>query len=156
MGDVLAMSSICQNKDAAWEYIRDLIRPRRNKQNAIVPFVSTPVNQHDYELFLWGNLVYLMEGCMISNPQNPILAVNPWEPFGAYGPEIYPMELLTEEDMERFETLVNSTTLLYWPDDELSNIVWGSIGPYLAGDRSLDDTVALVQNRAQLYVNEMR
>ena len=156
MGDVLAMSSICQNKDAAWEYIRDLIRPRRNKQNAIVPFVSTPVNQHDYELFLWGNLVYLMEGCMISNPQNPILAVNPWEPFGAYGPEIYPMELLTEEDMERFETLVNSTTLLYWPDDELSNIVWDSIGPYLAGDRSLDDTVALVQNRAQLYVNEMR
>ena len=66
------------------------------------------------------------------------------------------MELLTEEDMERFETLVNSTTLLYWPDDELSNIVWDSIGPYLAGDRSLDDTVALVQNRAQLYVNEMR
>jgi hypothetical protein len=66
------------------------------------------------------------------------------------------MELLTEEDMERFETLLNSTTLLYWPDDELSNIVWDSIGPYLAGDRSLDDTVALVQNRAQLYVNEMR
>lgn len=58
--------------------------------------------------------------------------------------------------MERFETLLNSTTLLYWPDDELSNIVWDSIGPYLAGDRSLDDTVALVQNRAQLYVNEMR
>ena len=66
------------------------------------------------------------------------------------------MELLTEEDMERFETLLNSTTLLYWPDDELSNIVWDSIGPYLAGDRSLDDTVALVQNRAQLYVNEIR
>ena len=66
------------------------------------------------------------------------------------------MELLTEEDMKRFETLLNSTTLLYWPDDELSNIVWDSIGPYLAGDRSLDDTVALVQNRAQLYVNEMR
>ena len=66
------------------------------------------------------------------------------------------MELLTEEDMERFETLLNSTTLLYWPDDELSNIVWDSIGPYLAGDRSLDDTVALVQNRAQLYVNELR
>ena len=63
---------------------------------------------------------------------------------------------MTEEDGERFRTLIDSTTQLYWPNDELSNLVWDSIGPYLAGDRSLDDTVALVQNRAQLYVNEMR
>ena len=66
------------------------------------------------------------------------------------------MRPLTEEESQRHRDLVNHTTLLYWPDDELSNIVWDSIGPYLAGDRSLDDTVALVQNRAQLYVNEMR
>ena len=72
------------------------------------------------------------------------------------GPKIYAMALLTEEDMQRFETLVNSTTLLYWPNDSLSDIIWETIGPYLAGDRSLDDTVALVQNRVQLYVNEQR
>ncbi len=156
MGDILAMSATCQDKDAAWEYIRELIKPRRNKETAIVSFVSTPVNMNDYDWFLWGNLVYLTKNCKEINPDDPTLAVLPWLPFGAYGPEIYPMELLTEEDMKRFETLLNSTTLLYWPDDELSNIVWDSIGPYLAGDRSLDDTVALVQNRAQLYVNEMR
>ena len=156
MGDVLAMSSTCKNKDAAWEYIRELIKPRRSKSRAVVAYVSIPVNLHDYELFLWGNLVYIMENCRKYMPKNPTQAIVPWRPYGYFGPEIYPMELLTEEDMERFETLLNSTTLLYWPDDELSNIVWDSIGPYLAGDRSLDDTVALVQNRAQLYVNEMR
>ena len=150
------MSSTCKNKDAAWEYIRELIKPRRSKSSAVVAYVSIPVNLHDYELFLWGNLVYIMENCRKYMPKNPTQAIVPWRPYGYFGPEIYPMELLTEEDMERFETLLNSTTLLYWPDDELSNIVWDSIGPYLAGDRSLDDTVALVQNRAQLYVNEMR
>ena len=153
---ILSMSSTCRNKDAAWEYIRELIKPRRSKSSAVVAYVSIPVNLHDYELFLWGNLVYIMENCRKYMPKNPTQAIVPWRPYGYFGPEIYPMELLTEEDMERFETLVNSTTLLYWPDDELSNIVWDSIGPYLAGDRSLDDTVALVQNRAQLYVNEMR
>ena len=83
--------------------------------------------------------MYIMENCRKYMPKNPTQAIVPWRPYGYFGPEIYPMELLTEEDMERFETLVNSTTLLYWPDDELSNIVWDSIGPYLAGDRSLDD-----------------
>ena len=155
MGDVLAMSSTCKDKDAAWEYIRGLIRPRRNGSNAIIAYVSTPVNLHDYELFLRGNL-NMMKDYRKYAPDNPTQLVVPWRPYGYFGPEIYPIALLTEEDIERFETLLNSATLLYWPDDELSDIVWDSIGPYLAGDRNLDDTVALVQNRVQLYVNELR
>ena len=156
MGDILAMSSTCRNKEAAWEYIRRLVKPRRNRSSAIVPFVSTPVNQHDYELFLWGNEVYLTQNCIKYAPKNPVSFVVPWRPFGASGPEIHAMALLTKEDMQRFEILVNSTTLLYWPNDSLSNVIWDCIGPYLAGDRSLDDTVALVQNRVTLYVNEQR
>ena len=56
MGDILAMSSTCRDKDAAWEYIRDLIKPRRSQRKPIVAYVSTPVNLHDYEIFLDGNL----------------------------------------------------------------------------------------------------
>ena len=48
------------------------------------------------------------------------------------------------------------TTQIYWPNDELSNIIWDTIGPYFAGDRTLDETVDLVQRRAMLYVNENR
>ena len=66
------------------------------------------------------------------------------------------MELLTEEDIERFKTLVSSTTQLYWPEDGLANIVCESLGPYFAGDRTLDDTIALIQNRVGLYLNEQK
>ncbi len=158
MGDILAMSSACQNKDAAWEYIRELIKPRRNTRNpknTVIPNTSIPINQHDYELFIWGSLVYLVNNCLRFAPDDPTSFMGPWNPF-TYGPPIYPMELLTEEDCQRFDTLINSTTQLYWPNDELADIVWDTIGPYLAGDRTLDDTVALVQNRATLYVNENR
>ena len=156
MGDILAMSSTCRDKDAAWEYIRDLIKPRRSQREPIVAYVSTPVNLHDYEIFLDGNLGYLMDQCRRIMPENPVMFVVPWRPFGAYGPEIRPMELLTEEDIERFKTLVSSTTQLYWPEDELANTVWETLGPYFAGDRTLDDTIGLLQNRVGLYLNEQK
>ena len=64
------------------------------------------------------------------------------------------MEALTEEHVQRFRDLVDHTTQLFWPEDELSNIVWDTLGPYFAGDRTLDDTIALIQNRVGLYLNE--
>ena len=89
-------------------------------------------------------------------PENPTHFLSPWQPFGSYGPTVYPIELMTEEDLDRFETLVNSTSRLYWPDDDLSNIVWETLGSYFAGDRTLDDTIRLLDNRVGLYVNELR
>ncbi|MDE7262715.1 MAG: hypothetical protein K2N78_11755 [Oscillospiraceae bacterium] len=158
MGDVLSMSSTCRNKDAAWEYIRSLIKPRRgtrHNQDAIVAFVSTPVNRSDYDLFMWGNLEQLKKQCIKGAPKNPLSFMVPWEPF-TYGPEIYPMAFMTEEDVQRYETLLNNTTQLYWPEDDLSNIVWETLGAYFAGDRELDDTIRLINNRVELYLNEQR
>lgn len=88
-------------------------------------------------------------------PDNPTGLMRPWEPF-TYGPPIYPMELLTEEDCQRYDALVNSTTQLYWPDDALADIVWDSIGPCFAGDKTMDETVDLINRRVRLYLNENR
>ena len=41
-------------------------------------------------------------------------------------------------------------------DSELLEIVMDAAGPYFAGDKTLDETVELIQRRAQLYVNENR
>ena len=62
----------------------------------------------------------------------------------------------TENDLHRLEELIDNTTSLYWPDDELANIVWDSIGPYLAGHKSMDDVIRLIENRVKLYVDELR
>ena len=47
-------------------------------------------------------------------------------------------------------------TQIYWPDDELANIVWECLGPYFAGDRTMEDTVRMLDSRVGLYVIEMR
>ncbi len=162
MGNILSMSSACQNKEAAWEYIRDLIRPRRKKveSNAVMAYISIPVNLNDFEIFMWGQISYHPKffrewNRKWSRPTESTELMDKWIPFD-FGPEIYPLAILTEEDGERFRTLIDNTTQLYWPDDDLSNIVWEALGPYFAGDKPLDDTLQLLDNRVSLYLNEQK
>ena len=50
--------------------------------------------------------------------------------------------------------LYNDTNTIYWNDDDLWEIVSEQAQAYFAGDRSLAETVGLIQDRAELYVNE--
>ncbi len=52
--------------------------------------------------------------------------------------------------------IINSIDKIQLRDNTLHDIVLEIVGAYFAGDKTLDDTVALVQNRATLYVNENR
>ena len=73
-----------------------------------------------------------------------------------YGYDVLMLDLLTEKDIQRHRDLIDHTTQLYWPEDELSNIVWETLGSYFAGDRTLDDMIGLLQNRVGLYLNEQK
>ena len=157
-GTVLAMSSTCHNKEAAWEYIRKMITPYlRKSKGSIVGSgrrgSNIPVNLNDYEAICWYELYNMAEALRLY-PKDPLkrFLLRHFQ----YGPEIYLMDFLTEEDIQRHRDLIDHTTQLFWPEDELANIVWETLGPYFAGDRTLDDTIALLQNRVGLYLNEQK
>ena len=157
-GSILAMSAACQNKNAAWEYIRRLLKPRVSKNEPLVTFMNIPINANDYELLLWGELQQTNRwiahaGSVEQFLKDDMLAMRR---HFKYGPDIHLMRPLTEEEAQRHRDLIDHTTQLYWPDDELSNIVWDSLGPYFAGDWTLDHTIALLQNRVGLYLNEQK
>ena len=157
-GSILAMSAACQNKNAAWEYIRRLLKPRVSKNEPLVTFMNIPINANDYELLLWGELQQTNRwiahaGSVEQFLKDDMLAMRR---HFKYGPDIHLMRPLTEEEAQRHRDLIDHTTQLYWPDDELSNIVWDSLGPYFAGDWTLDHTIEIIQNRVTLYVNEQR
>lgn len=144
-GPILAMSSVCRDKEAAWDFMRRLLRAESKSVGwmadaATYYWTAIPLNKVAYNAFVMGGMDPTATAYLEFYPGAPLVRVgNP-----------------TEEDRQRFEDLVNGTTLLYWPDERISDAVWDAIGPYFAGDRSLDDTVALVQNRVTLYVNEQR
>lgn len=144
-GTVLAMSSACRNKEAAWTYMSQLLNRNLHSvsqiENMFPIQVKTPINKTDYLLVCKAEL----KGKSVTTGPSAFLSPN----------RVF-IETSDKQDQERFDALIDNTCLFYWPDDALADVVWESIGPYFAGDRSLDDTIALVQNRATLYVNEQK
>ncbi len=153
-GTILAMSSACQNKEAAWDYIRTLVTPRVIGGKMPNGKLSIPINRSNYEKNMLKDLeqVELNYG-LFGDFAFQMYALKHFK----YGErEVFLTRLLTEEDIQRVNDLVEHTTQLYWPEDELSDIVWDTLGSYFAGDRTLDDTIGLLQNRVGLYLNEQK
>ena len=151
-GTVLAMSATCSNKDAAWEFMDYLVRTLYSKEQiSDMRFwdddpmrISIPVNRQNFENGNTGDIkrdtrIYI-EFSPQAFPGGPVIQTIP----------------PTEEDIPVFETLINNTKQIYWPNDALSDTVWDAIGPYFAGDKTMDETIRLVENRVTLYVNENR
>ena len=130
-GKRLAMSSTCRNKEAAWEFLRRLFLPGGSAQS-VDPI---PVNRSDYEL---------SKKCGISKTIS-----------NGFTPD-YVIRAATAEETQRYEDLLNSITKIELCDKSVFDIVWECCSSYFAGDRTLDETVRMIENRVGLYVNENR
>ncbi len=146
-GEILSMSATCQNKETAWEFMRPILTKVYEGEEVSYEHqyvrMKIPVNRLNY---IAGNEADL---------ENPHMYTH--GPSGVYYPnyvQLGPIE--DEEYIERFDEVVQNTTQIYWPDDELANIVWECLGPYFAGDRTMEDTVRMLDSRVGLYVSEMR
>ena len=125
------MSSTCANKEAAWEFIRTVLTDTPD-------ITSTPIKKDRYELQKI-TAMHVKQVADVSPEAGEIRALP-----------------LTEEQIQRFEDFFNSIDKIVLRDMNLVSLVREITAPYFAGDRTLDDTVALLQNRVQLYVNEKR
>ena len=60
----------------------------------------------------------------------------------------------SQEECTQLMDLYNGIDAYFRRDPELTAIITETAGAYFAGDKSLEETAELVQNRANLYVNE--
>ena len=131
VGIKLAMSSTCRNKEAAWLYMRQMY----------------------YSLGKYGQGIDV--GKMLYRRE--LRAAMTDLCYTRIGTEIVQFPPLTRKEHARIQELCDSTarsSLLV--DQELVDLVMEAAGPYFAGDKTLDETVQLIQNRAALYVNEQK
>ena len=61
---------------------------------------------------------------------------------------------MTQEQADEILGLINATTAVYGYDESIMNIITDEAAPYFAGEKSLDDTVNMIQSRVNLYVAE--
>lgn len=141
-GPRLAMSSTCSNKEAAWEFIRRLLLPNYKNTDDIqkAQAVNLPVNRADYELLKQLDVVKGRTGDRASYSYGTVLKYRK----------------TTAEELQRFEDFVQHIDRIDLYDNEIYDIAWAAAAPYFAGDKTLDETVDLIQNRVSLYVNENR
>ena len=142
MGHRLGMSSVCQNKEAVWDFLREMLLPQYESMEELTSAGSwfIPLNRADYERVQRYDLLGRDRRDHTLYRGGPTLQ----------------LRAATPEEVERFENFMNSIDKIDLYDNEVYNIAWDVVSAYFAGDKTLDETVELVQNRVGLYVNENR
>ena len=146
LGDGVSMTAACRNKEAAWTFVRETFLPRYPTGTYFGS--AYPINRADFDR-------------MMAQAAAPELDEN-GQPAGASSSFlILPDDSLTipgrkptREELEQFTALYDAVDQVYDPDEKLLSIVREGAGAYFAGDKSLEDTVRLIQNRASLYLSE--
>jgi hypothetical protein len=61
---------------------------------------------------------------------------------------------LDQDEIDLFKEQVNRASKVWSYDASLFDIIGEEVGAYFAGDKTLDETASLIQNRAQTYIQE--
>ena len=161
----LAMSSTCKDKDGAWSFLREILLPKYANADESsdsswgMGMGSFPINKADFEWYAKKSMTpsgYELDedgNQVLDEDGNPIETSNSGWSWGSVDIQIYATK---QEEYDQIMALYNAVDRMAGSDQSVMEIVNEVAGGYFAGDRNLDDTVAQIQNRASLYINEQR
>lgn len=156
IGDGLSISSVCKDKDGAWQFVRTLFTEEHQRE---VNYYGIPTNAAlfneqlkslmtiEYQTDADGN--YILD-------DNGEKIVNPKATYWFDENNQYEIDVLTQEQIDQIMALYNSTNLVQNDDESIMSIITEETAGYFAGQKTLDDTVRLIQNRVSLYVAESK
>ena len=179
----IAISSTCADKTAAWNFMKQFLNEEYQSsyniwsfpinQNAFDAKLKKMMTE-EYQTDDNGNVMKDDNGNPIRIPKvtyytdgsgnmtgystgNGGVAVMEASSDGSVGMgengevNVYAM---TQEQADEILGLINATTAVYGYDESIMNIITDEAAPYFAGEKSLDDTVNMIQSRVNLYVAE--
>lgn len=144
-GTKLAMSSTCKNKDAAWELIRRKLTRQFTNSISAVFFWGIPVNRLDFDA---------VKQAAVRPPHDRRYQGYTYYFFN-YSIKVW-LRRVQLGVVSRFNDFVNHIDKIDLYDTTIYDLVREQSGPYFAGDKALDETIRLIENRVGLYVNEQK
>ena len=147
---MVAISSKCENNDAAWDFIRTVLTEEYQSKH-YTDMYNVPIREDVYEAYQ----TYAMntkEG-FIDKYGNEI---NPIDMGYSWGDVEIQIKPLSQEEMDEFRAMVESASGVWSYDNSLQEIISEEAMAYFKGEKSVDDVAAIIQNRATTYVNENR
>ena len=130
-GPQLGISASCENKEAAWEFVRTVMTGPAGS------LTDTPLKREQYEI-----------------KRNTSMTVKAPVDFDPVTHEEITAPPLTEERAREFDDFFNSIDKIEIWDGPLMNLIYEICDPYFAGAKDLDETIRLLQNRVGLYLSE--
>lgn len=160
--DCVAISAGSPQKEGAWAFVRNLLLPNGNTilwdEEYMIPTVNGfSMNRETLEKQLAQKYWVDENGaCYLDSNGMPVEYTEYALGVGNPGDIVLIAYLLppTKAQLERFWDLYNAIDHVTGEDAGLLDIICEQAEPYFAGDKSLEETVKLIQNRANLYVNE--
>ena len=137
-------------KDGAWQFLRMFLTKELFEGQDSELLTENPVRQDCFDLML--------EAQMAEAPYTNELGMEVTPRKGTLDYEGFPIKQapMTREQAEAYRELVNRTRKSSAYDGVLLQIVEDEAKMYFAGEKSLEKTVEIIQERAKTYVNENR
>ncbi|MBO5470794.1 MAG: extracellular solute-binding protein [Lachnospiraceae bacterium] len=144
----LGIYSKSKNKDAAWEFLKTFLTKeyQGNRNN----LYSNPTRQDAFDMLVKSKTATEKYTDELGNEVEPLETGWGWDDLNV---DIGP---LTDKQAQMYIDLVNNTDKTGEYNNEIGNIITEEAKAYFSGQKSLDETVDVIQNRVKTYVNENR
>lgn len=142
----LGMNAKSENKDGIWEFIRFFLEEDyQTKYTAGYPLLKAAFDKKAEEE---------MKKYYETNENGEEVEVA----LVSVGWQDYVMELMaaTQEEVDAVKELISSVSHGKKTDEQVMSIILEEVQPYFDGQKSVEDVVSVIQNRANIYMNENR
>lgn len=160
LGNGIAMSSTCKDKEGAWSFMRECLMPQYANvdEEYMIGGYNLSTNKADFEKMVE---MAMKKEYQLDENGNQVLDENgqPIEvPKYTYGFNDLTVDVYatTQEQYDQFMALYNAIDSISTYDENIYNIVNEVAGGYFNGDKTVQDTAKQIQDRVTLYVNEQR
>lgn len=144
----IAIYAKSEVKEGAWEFIRSFMT--KEYQGNAMHMYNTPTRKDCFDMMVKAKMATKEYTDELGQEVYPMQSSWGWDDLQV---EITP---LTQEEMDMYIDLVNNTKKIASNDDAMMEIIQEESKAYFAGEKSLDETVGIIQNRIKTYVNENR
>lgn len=151
VGNGLAMSGTCRDKEGAWSFLRTLLLPVDEDF-----YGAFPVNRESFERMRRESMEpeYVTDEngeLYLDERGEPVLqGMGMWMLDG----RIIEMHPVTQAECDQVMALYERIDSVTGTDEHVRAIVQECAAAYFAGDRTAEETAAAIQSRVVLYMNE--
>ena len=137
-------------KEGAWEFIRSFMTRECQGKQAGNMMYGNPTRQDCFDMMMKAKTATEKYTDEFGQEVLPLDSSWGWDDLEV---KIVP---LTDKEAKLYEDLVNNTKKFGGYNNALMEIITEEAKAYFAGEKSLDETADIIQNRIKTYVNENR